>query len=534
MNFELVGALEELEKDRGVSRDILIEAIEAAVISAYKRNYGSAQNVSVNINESTGEINVFARKVVVEEVSDESMEISTEEARQMDPEYKVGDVVDIEVTPQNFGRIAAQTAKQVVIQRIREAERAIIYEDYSNREGDIVTGIVQRREHQNVQVDLGRTEAILPLSEQVRREDYSPGSRIKVYITEVRKTPKGPQVIVSRTHPGVLKRLFELEVPEIQEGIVEIREVAREAGSRSKIAVSSRDRNVDPVGACVGPRGMRVQAVVSELKGEKIDVVAWHPDPGRFVAQALSPAKVEAVRVSRDEKSAIAIVPDDKLSLAIGREGQNARLAARLTGMRIDIKSQSQAEFADEESDQAGDEEREAAPTEQGRGGVEEPRAEAMEADREDAVQPVVDGSDLEVEDEREQEDAEEYHESAVETEPFREPAGSEDEEEPCRSRHELKGSPAGPRNRAVRKAQARAQIEEAEIWSDENDEESLPSLFESDEEADLAGEDILVFRSAEDDTEQAQKKQKSGSGKTGTILRHLSELNPEDFDFDE
>lgn len=342
MNLELVGALNELEKERGISKEILFEAIEAAIVSAYKRNYGNTLNVRVDLNDRTGEIRVFARKDVVEEVLDEANEISLADAKAIDPNFELDDIVEIEVTPKDFGRIAAQTAKQVVIQRIREAERALIFEEFSNREGDIVTGIVQRQEHRNVLVDLGKVEAVLPVSEQTPRENYSPGTRLKVYVSEVRKTTKGPQVFVSRSHPGLLKRLFELEVPEIHDGIVELKAVAREAGNRSKIAVHSNDRNVDPVGACVGPRGMRVQTVVQELRGEKIDIVSWDPQPDQFIANALSPSRVVRVIVDPFEKSARAIVPDHQLSLAIGKEGQNARLAARLTGWKIDIKSESQ------------------------------------------------------------------------------------------------------------------------------------------------------------------------------------------------
>jgi len=347
MNLELVGALNELERERGISKEILLEAIEAAIVSAYKRNDQAAQNVRVDISERSGQIRVFAQRRVVEVVTDKANEISLEAARAMNPNYNIGDIVEIEVTPRDFGRIAAQTAKQVVIQRIREAERALIYEEYANREGDVVTGIVQRSDFRNVLIDLGKVEAILPPSEQMPKETYAHGTRLKVYISEVRQTTKGPQVIVSRSHPGLLKRLFELEVPEIHDGVVEIRAVAREAGNRSKIAVSSRDPNVDPVGACVGPRGMRVQAIVQELKGEKIDIVEYSADAQRFVANALSPARVVRVFVNEAEKTARAVVPDHQLSLAIGREGQNARLAARLTGWKIDIKSETQmAELA--------------------------------------------------------------------------------------------------------------------------------------------------------------------------------------------
>ncbi len=347
MNLELVGALNELERERGIAKEILLEAIEAAIVSAYKRNDDAAQNVRVSVSDTSGQIQVFAQKEVVEEVFDEANEISLEQARRKDPNYNIGDIVEVEVTPRDFGRIAAQTAKQVVIQRIREAERALVFEEYSNREGDVVTGIVQRSEYRNILVDLGKVEAILPPSEQIPKENYSHGARIKTYVSEVRETTKGPQVIVSRTHPGLLKRLFELEVPEIHDGVVEIRAVAREAGNRSKIAVSSSDPNVDPVGACVGPRGMRVQTIVQELKGEKIDIVEYDSAPERFIANALSPARVLRVYINEEEKSARAVVPDHQLSLAIGREGQNARLAARLTGWKIDIKSDTQmAELA--------------------------------------------------------------------------------------------------------------------------------------------------------------------------------------------
>ncbi len=342
VNLELIGALKELERDRGIAREILLEAIEAAIVSAYKRNYGSAQNVRVDIDGHTGEITVFSRKTVVEEVADDSEEIALEEAQTIDPNYQVGDIIEIEVTPADFGRIAAQTAKQVVIQRIREAERALIYEEYSNREGDIVTGIVQRRENRNVLVDLGKVEALLLPSEQLPHESYAHGVRLKVYITEVRKTTKGPQVLVSRTHPALLKRLFELEVPEIHDGTVEIKGITREPGNRAKISVYCKEENVDPVGACVGPRGMRVQSVVRELRGEKIDIIPWDPDAQKYVANALSPAKVVRVFLDEDGKIARVVVPDDQLSLAIGKEGQNARLAARLTGWKIDIKSETQ------------------------------------------------------------------------------------------------------------------------------------------------------------------------------------------------
>lgn len=336
-------AFEQLGKEKGISTEVLFDAIEAALISAYKRNFASAQNVRVSLDRSTGDIHVFARKTVVEVVKDPRMEISLEEAKRTDVRYELDDVVELEVTPKNFGRIAAQTAKQVVVQRIREAERGIIFEEFSNRESDIVTGIVQRIEQKNVLIDLGKAEAILAPSEQMTGELYKPGDRIKTYITEVRKTTKGPQILVSRTHPGLLKRLFELEVPEIHDGVVEIKSVAREPGLRSKIAVYSRDENVDPVGACVGHKGMRVQTIVNELRGEKIDIVKWNSDPAKYIASALSPAKVVLVDVNETEKISKVVVPDYQLSLAIGKEGQNARLAAKLTGWKIDIKSESQA-----------------------------------------------------------------------------------------------------------------------------------------------------------------------------------------------
>ena len=308
MNLELVGALNELQKERGISKDILLEAIEAAILSAYRRSHGAMQNLRVEVDDRTGRIQVFAQKDVVEEVEDPDTEISLEDARRINPRAQVGDVVEVEVTPRDFGRIAAQTAKQVVIQRIREAERNLIYEEYSSRQGDILTAIVQRTEHRNVIVDLGRVEAILPPQEQVPGETYHPGTRMKVYLTEVRKTTRGPQIFVSRSHPGLLKRLFELAVPEIHDGIVEIKAVAREPGNRSKIAVYSRDRHVDPVGACVGPRGIRVQAVVQELKGERIDIIQWDPEPDRFVANSLSPARVVRVHINPLEKDRKSVV----------------------------------------------------------------------------------------------------------------------------------------------------------------------------------------------------------------------------------
>lgn len=346
MSSELLDALDILEKEKGISRDVIIEAIEAALISAYRRNFNQAQNVRIDLNLGTGTMKVYARKEVVDEVFDPRLEISVEDARQINPNYQIEDVVELEVTPKDFGRIAAQTAKQVVTQRVREAERGIIYSEFIDREEDIMTGIVQRVDSKFIYVSLGKIEAILPANEQMPNERYKPHDRIKVFITKVEKTTKGPQIFVSRTHPGLLKRLFEIEVPEIYDGTVEIKSVSREAGDRSKISVHSENPEVDPVGSCVGPKGARVQAVVNELKGEKIDIVKWSSDPVIFVANALSPSKVLDVIVSEEEKATTVVVPDYQLSLAIGKRGQNARLAAKLTGWKIDIKSETDAREA--------------------------------------------------------------------------------------------------------------------------------------------------------------------------------------------
>ncbi|KEZ50125.1 MULTISPECIES: transcription termination factor NusA [Metabacillus] len=343
MSNELLDALTILEKEKGISKEVIIEAIEAALISAYKRNFNQAQNVRVDLNRDTGTMRVFARKDVVDEVYDPRLEVSVEEAQSVNPSFQVNDVMEMEVTPKDFGRIAAQTAKQVVTQRVREAERGVIYSEFVDREEDIMTGIVQRIDSKFIYVSLGKIEALLPVSEQMPNEKYKPHDRIKVFITKVEKTTKGPQIFVSRTHPGLLKRLFEIEVPEIYDGTVEIKSVAREAGDRSKISVYSENSEVDPVGSCVGPKGQRVQAIVNELKGEKIDIVNWSNDPVEFVANALSPSKVLDVNVNEEEKATTVVVPDYQLSLAIGKRGQNARLAAKLTNWKIDIKSESDA-----------------------------------------------------------------------------------------------------------------------------------------------------------------------------------------------
>ncbi|MDM5223719.1 transcription termination factor NusA [Peribacillus sp. NJ11] len=346
MGNELLDALYILENEKGISREVLIDAIEAALISAYRRNFNQAQNVRIDLNLGKGTMRVFARKDVVDEVFDSRLEISVDEARAIDPNYQLEDIVEMEVTPKDFGRIAAQTAKQVVTQRVREAERGIIYAEFIDREEDIMTGIVQRQDSRFIYVSLGKIEALLPVNEQMPNEQYKPHDRIKVFITKVEKTSKGPQIFVSRSHPGLLKRLFEIEVPEIFDGTVEIKSVAREAGDRSKISVHSDNEEVDPVGSCVGQKGQRVQAIVNELKGEKIDIVKWSENPVIFVANALSPSKVLEVIVKEEEKATTVIVPDYQLSLAIGKRGQNARLAAKLTGWKIDIKSETEAREA--------------------------------------------------------------------------------------------------------------------------------------------------------------------------------------------
>ncbi|CFX67461.1 Transcription termination factor NusA [Syntrophomonas zehnderi OL-4] len=352
MSNELMQALVELEKERGIPKEALIDAIRTALNTAYKKNYGTSQNVSVELNEITGEFQVYGQKRVVEEVKDKFQDILLEEALELDPDAKTDDIINIEITPSNFGRIAAQTAKQVVVQKLREAERSMIFEEFSEREGEVVTGVIQRIESKIVIINLGRTEGLMLPSDQIATERYEVGQRVKGYIYEVKNSSKGPSVFVSRSHPNFLKRLFELEVPEIYEGLVEIKSIAREAGARSKISVHSLDDKIDSVGACVGPRGIRVQNIVTELNGEKIDIIKYSKDPEKFIANALSPSKVVWVAVDEEEKKAQVVVPDYQLSLAIGKEGQNARLAAKLTGWKIDIKSESQME---EEQDQDGE-----------------------------------------------------------------------------------------------------------------------------------------------------------------------------------
>ncbi|MEG1287047.1 MAG: transcription termination factor NusA [Clostridium sp.] len=349
MNQEFIGALKEIVTDKGISEDLIFTTIEDALVAAYKKNYANAtstaQNVKVTMNRETGEIHVYAQKVVVEDVYDEVTEIAIEDAKVISVRYDLDDIVDLEVTPKNFGRVAAQLAKGVVTQRIREAERTIVYSEYKEKEYDIITGTILRQDKGNVFVNLGRIEGSIGPNEQIPAEEYKFNEKLKLYVVEVKNTSKGAQVLVSRTHPGLVKRLFELEVPEIFQGVVEIKSISREAGSRSKIAVYSNDENVDPMGSCVGPKGIRVQNIVNELKGEKIDIIKWSKVPEELIASALSPAKVLSVEVNEDHKSAKVVVDDNQLSLAIGKEGQNVRLAAKLCGWKIDIKSKSQADL---------------------------------------------------------------------------------------------------------------------------------------------------------------------------------------------
>lgn len=344
-NPELIEALNAIEKEKDISKEILLEAIENSLVAACKNEYGKADNIRVNLDRETGEFHVYQDKVIVEEVEDRMLQISLAEAEVKFPGKVLGETVSLEVTPKNFGRIAAQKAKQVVVQKIREEERKVLYDQYYTKEHDIVTGMVQRYSNGNYNINIGKIDAILTPQEQVKGEDFSAHERIKLYVTEVKDTPRGPRIIISRTHPELVKRLFEAEVAEIQSGVVEIKNVSREAGSRSKIAVYSNNPDVDAVGACVGVNGARVNAVVEELYGEKIDIVEWSEDPAVFIEHALSPSKVISVTVNDDpaEKSAQVIVPDYQLSLAIGKEGQNACLAARLTGYKIDIKSETQS-----------------------------------------------------------------------------------------------------------------------------------------------------------------------------------------------
>ena len=346
MSRELKEALDILEKEKSISKDTLLEAIEQSLIQACKNHFGKADNVKVSINAQTGDFKVVAEKTVVDLVQDPIMEIALSDAKRADSRYELGDIVPVEIKSKEFGRIATQNAKNVILQKIREEERKVLFDQYYAKEKDVVTGVVQRYVGRNVSINLGKVDALLTENEQVKGEKFEPTQRVKVYVLEVKNTTKGPKVMVSRTHPELVKRLFESEVSEVAEGIVEIKSIAREAGSRTKMAVWSNDPNVDAVGACVGMNGSRVNAVVNELNGEKIDIITWDENPALLIENALSPAKVISVMADPDEKTAKVIVPDYQLSLAIGKEGQNARLAARLTGFKIDIKSETQAREA--------------------------------------------------------------------------------------------------------------------------------------------------------------------------------------------
>lgn len=345
MKSDFLLAITQLSAEKNLSREVVLGAVEAALASAYrKNNFAPSQNISVKINPSSGKVEVWAEKTVVEQASDRRLEISLDEARKVKPDVQIDDAIYVEDTPHNAGRIAAQTAKQVILQRLHEAEHSAIFEEYADKQGDIITGVVRRIELRQVFIDLGRAEAVMPAAEQGPNERYRVGQRLKVYLLEVAQTAKGPLLVVSRSHPNLLRRLFELEVPEIYNGTVEIKVIAREAGYRSKVAVAARQEGIDPVGCCVGLRGIRIQNIVNELNGEKIDVVNWSPDIAIFMANALSPAQVVSVGLSEKEEAATVVIPDRQLSLAIGKEGQNVRLAVKLTGWRIDIRSASDAE----------------------------------------------------------------------------------------------------------------------------------------------------------------------------------------------
>lgn len=351
MSKELVKAMQVLEEEKGISRQVIKEALESALALAYKKNYDQAQNVEVQFDENKGTIKVYSVKEVVETNYDSTLEISLEEALKINRAYEIGDKIKFEVTPKDFGRIATQTAKHVIMQRIREAERENIFEEFSQYVDEIMTGTVERQDHRFIYVNIGRVEAIMPLGEQIPSEQFEPDQRIKVYVAKVDKTSKGPQIVVSRAHNDFLRRLFEQEVPEIYDGTVEVMAIAREAGDRAKVAVRSRDKNIDPVGTCVGPRGQRVQAIVNELNGENMDIIEWNEDPVVFIQNALSPAQVLKVDFNEEAHACVVVVPDNQLSLAIGKRGQNARLAARLTTYKIDIKSESSyADYLEEQA----------------------------------------------------------------------------------------------------------------------------------------------------------------------------------------
>ena len=398
----MLNALDTLEQEKGIAKEIVIEALEAALVSAYKKNYGQAQNVEVEFDMKKGDIHVYAVKEVVDVVFDSRLEVSLEEALDINSAYELGDSIRFKTVPKDFGRIAAQTAKQVIMQRVREAERNIIYNEFITYENDIMQGIVERQDHRYIYVNLGKIEAVLSKQEQIPNEVYKPHDRIKVYVTKVENTSKGPQIFVSRSHPDLLKRLFEQEVPEIYDGIVEIKSIAREAGDRAKVAVMSRDENVDPVGTCVGPKGQRVQAIVNELKGENMDIVEWSADPATFIANALNPAQVVNVTFNEREGSCVVVVPDYQLSLAIGKRGQNARLAAKLTGFKIDIKSESDMQDSLIAEEEAGLER-----TEDYVAAIEETMSAEQESDATEVIEDVEDREDfpseIEIDDEVEE-----------------------------------------------------------------------------------------------------------------------------------
>lgn len=361
MNAELISAFEILEKEKGIKKEVLIDMIQTALISAYKKNYNIENAVRVELDGDTGDIRVFAQKLVVEEVYDEANEISLEEARKINEAYEPDDLLEVEVTPDSFGRIAAQTAKQVIVQRLREAERDVVYDEYTERVNEIVPAIVQKVDKMGAIVEVDKAEALLPTTEMLPNERLNINDKIKVYIFEVKRALKGPQITVSRTHPGLIKRLFEIEVPEIAQNVVQIKSIAREAGARTKIAVYSTDERVDAVGACVGQKRSRIERILMDLNDEKIDIIQWSADSMEFIANALRPAKVIMVQINESERAAKVVVPDSQLSLAIGREGQNARLAAKLTGWKIDIKNQKSLEdlYSEQEKSDAQNKEQE-------------------------------------------------------------------------------------------------------------------------------------------------------------------------------
>lgn len=427
MNEQFIEAIEQVEQEKGIPREVLFDAIEQALLSAYKKNYGKDSNVDVEIDPEEGDINVYMRMDVVDEVEDVNTEISLAEAQEIDPAYEVGDVVEYQVKPDDFSRIAAQTAKQVIVQRIREAERGIIVEDFKDKIGEIVTGKVSRIIGQNIFVSLGRAEGKLALREQIKGERFRPQDRIKVYVKEVRSSSRGPEIVLSRACPEFVEKLFEQEVPEIEDGIVEIKSIAREAGSRTKMTVWTNDEDVDPVGACVGSRGSRVQAVVDELGNEKIDIINWSEDPFELIANVLSPAKVESVALDEtdDEKIATVVVPDYQLSLAIGKSGQNVRLAAKISGWKIDIKSHTQMEEMQaegtviEEGEEMSDAPEEAEDAaDEAAGSAEEAAEEEALEETEAAEEPAEEMTEAEAESaEKETEAAEGPAEEAEETE---------------------------------------------------------------------------------------------------------------------